>query len=117
MSTYRMVRGFCYLEPVGHVPYITDLEGKEAEEFGSVVSQAARAIKTATGANLVYIYIYGDHIPHLHVHLAPHVEGDVFVDDVVKSDVKLDESIMKQEELALLSDTISDKMSALSQRR
>lgn len=116
MSTYRMVRGFCYLEPVRHVPYITDLEGREAEEFGSVISRAARAIKVATGAKLVYVYIYGDHIPHLHIHLAPHTEGDVFVDDVIKSDIKLVKSIMKQEELVPLSGKISAGMNVLSKR-
>ncbi|MDG6969399.1 MAG: hypothetical protein JRN05_03390 [Nitrososphaerota archaeon] len=113
MSTYRMVRGFCYLEPIKHVPQVADLEGKEAEEFGPVISRTARAIKAATGAKLVYVYIFGDHIPHLHVHLAPHADGDVFVDDVIKAGVKPDERTMGQEELIPLSKAISDGMDTL----
>lgn len=113
-SAYRMVKGFCYLEPIRHIPHITDLDGKEAEEFGSVVSLAAKAIKSATGAKQVYVYIYGDHIPHLHPHLAPHVEGDIFVDDVIKSDAKLDKKMMKREELTQLSGAIGDGINSLT---
>jgi diadenosine tetraphosphate (Ap4A) HIT family hydrolase len=108
MSTYRAVRGFCYLEPKRHIPYVTELDGTEAAEFGLILAKAARAIKSATSAKLVYAYIYGDHIPHLHIHLAPHTDGDIFVNDVVRSDVKLDESIMKSEEVLSLSIKIRD---------
>lgn len=83
MSTYKAIRGFCYLEPIRHIPYITDLEGKEVFEFGPVLASAAKALSFATKAELVYIYIYGGHTPHLHVHLAPHKEGDFYVDDVI----------------------------------
>jgi diadenosine tetraphosphate (Ap4A) HIT family hydrolase len=110
MSTYRAVSGFCYLEPRRHIQYITDLDGLEAIEFGSVMAKASRAIKSACRAKLVYVYIYGDHIPHLHVHLAPHVDGDIFVDDVVRSDVKLDEGILKSEEVIPLSNKIREEL-------
>jgi diadenosine tetraphosphate (Ap4A) HIT family hydrolase len=111
MSNYKAVRGFCYLEPRRHVPYITDLQGREAAEFGSIISRVARAIKSATGAKLVYVYIYGDHIPHLHVHLAPHVDGDIFADDVIKSGTKLDESLLSRNEKSALAKSIGEKMS------
>lgn len=52
---------------------------------------------------LVYLYIYGDHIPHLHVHLAPHTEGDIFVSDVTRSDVYWDSSLLNSDEANLLS--------------
>lgn len=88
-STFRDVFGFCYLEPIRHIRYITELDGIEADEFGTVLSHITSALKAATGAKLVYVYIYGDHIPHLHVHLAPHTDGDPFTDDVIKGGVKL----------------------------
>jgi diadenosine tetraphosphate (Ap4A) HIT family hydrolase len=111
MSTYKQVRGFCYLEPRRHIPYITDLQGREAAGFGSIISRAARAIKSATGAKLVYVYIYGDHIPHLHVHLAPHVDGDIFVDDVIKSGTNLEESLLSHDEESGLAKSIGEIMS------
>lgn len=82
MSTYKSIRGFCYLEPKRHIQYITDLDGKEATEFGSILAMVSSAIKNATNSKLVYLYIYGDHMPHLHVHLAHHVDGDILVDDI-----------------------------------
>ena len=53
------VPGFSYLEPKRHIPHITDLDGREA-----------------TKADLVYLYVFGGGIPHLHIHLAPHRKGD-----------------------------------------
>lgn len=97
-TTYKSIKGFCYLEPKRHIRYITELDGQEADEFGSIMATLTSAIKNATKSKLVYVYIYGDHIPHLHVHLAPHNDGDNFVDDVIKSDAKLDESTMKPDE-------------------
>ncbi len=55
----------------------------------------------------MYVYIYGGHIPHLHVHLAPHTERDVFVDDVIRTDVKIDESTMETNEAIALREKIS----------
>jgi diadenosine tetraphosphate (Ap4A) HIT family hydrolase len=98
MSTFSEVRGFCYLEPIKHIEYITDLDGKEADEFGKILSFASKAIKKATGAKLVYVYIFGDHVPHLHVHLAPHFDGDNYVDDVIKSEINIREDVMRDEE-------------------
>ena len=45
-----------------------------------------------------YVYIFGDHIPHLHVHLAPHFDGDNYADDVIKSGINISEIVMRDEE-------------------
>ncbi len=68
--------GFSYLEPKRHIPHLTDLDGEEARTFGPVIGRISRGLKAATNAEIVYVYIFGDGIPHLHVHLAPHREGD-----------------------------------------
>lgn len=83
-SLVAEVPGFCYLEPVRHVPHITDLEGREAATFGVVLSRVSAALKQATGAELVYVYVFGGGIPHLHVHLAPHTEGDALSEQMVR---------------------------------
>lgn len=111
MSLYSSVKGFCYLEPKRHIRYITELDGREAKEFGMVMSHTSRAIKRAIGAKLVYVYIYGDHIPHLHVHLAPHVEGDIFYDDVIKKDVAFSQELMTSPVVDELSAAIRDNLS------
>ncbi len=105
-TTYSGVRGLCYLEPKRHVSYITELDGAEAAEFGTVLASVCRSLKSAAGAELVYVYIYGGHIPHLHVHLAPHTGGDVFFDDFVREGAVVSEARMSAEEVQQLSDEI-----------
>jgi len=70
------VLGFVHLEPVRHIPYITDLDGPEAATLGEVLPQSCAALQRATGAGKVYVYVFGDHVAHLHFNLAPHVAGD-----------------------------------------
>lgn len=85
VSTYTP--GFAYLEPKRHIPHITDLDGEEALTFGPVMAQVTSALKQATGAQLVWVYIFGGGIPHLHVHLAPHSEGDALSSQIIRGDV------------------------------
>lgn len=79
------VAGFSYLEPRRHIGDITELNGDEAETFGSTIAAASKAIKDSTGADLVYVYVFGDGVPHLHVHLAPHrTVGSPLVSEMIK---------------------------------
>ena len=97
MHMARGLGGFCYLEPLRHISYITDLDGEEAATFGVVLAKVSAALKRVTGAELVYVYIYGGTIPHLHVHLAPHRSGDAYCDVIVHGDV--DEAAWSPEEV------------------
>lgn len=81
------VAGFSYLEPKRHVPYVTDLEGAEARTLGTVLARTTRAIREATGAEVVYVYVFGDGIPHLHLHLAPHRKGDALNDHMIRGEL------------------------------
>ncbi len=112
ISRYSSVRGFCYLEPIRHIEHITDLDGREAETFGRALADAASSIKESTGSELVYVYIYGDHIPHLHVHLAPHRTNDIYADDVVKAGIVLDGKDLEQGELNNLVSSIREMMAS-----
>jgi diadenosine tetraphosphate (Ap4A) HIT family hydrolase len=67
------VSGLSFLEPKRHIPHIEDLDGREAETFGGVLAQTARALKDATRAERVYVHVFGSASPHLHVHLEPHL--------------------------------------------
>lgn len=79
--------GFGYLEPKRHVPHITDLDGEEAATFGSVLGRVSSALKAAAGADLVYAYVFGGGIPHLHVHLAPHRAGDALNSNIIRGEI------------------------------
>lgn len=81
------VEGFSYLEPKRHIRSILELDGEEARTLGEVLATAATALKDATGAEQVYVYVFGAGIPHLHLHLAPHREGDALNDAMIRGDV------------------------------
>lgn len=87
LSGRGYVPGFGYLEPKRHVPHITDLDGAEAATFGPVLARVTSALKEAAGADLVYVYVFGGGIPHLHVHLGPHREDDALASDIIRGEV------------------------------
>jgi diadenosine tetraphosphate (Ap4A) HIT family hydrolase len=37
-------------------------------------------------AERIYVYVFGDGIPHLHVHLAPHNTGDALNDTLIRGE-------------------------------
>lgn len=87
MSLVAEVLGFSYLEPKRHVPYITDLDGEEARSLGTVLARVTRILRDETGAELVYLYVFGEGVPHLHIHLAPHRTGDALNSQIVRGEI------------------------------
>lgn len=87
MSMDSYTHAFCYLEPKRHIPHITDLDGEESRTFGSVMARVTSVLKKITGTEVVYVYIFGGGIPHLHVHLAPHAEGDALANTTIRGEV------------------------------
>ena len=86
VSLCAEVPGFAYLEPKRHIPHITDLDGEEARTFGEIMARVTRALRDETGAELVYVYVFGGSIPHLHVHLAPHRPNDALNDQLIRGE-------------------------------
>ena len=87
MSTEGYTIGFAYLEPLRHIPHIEELDGPEAATFGPILARACAALKAATGAERIWIYIFGGGIPHLHVHLAPHRDGDALNSAMIRGEM------------------------------
>lgn len=87
VSLNSEVAGFAYLEPKRHIRHITELDGPEAATFGPAMARSTQELKEATGAELVYVYIFGGGIPHLHVHLAPHRSGDGLNDQMIRGEI------------------------------
>ena len=86
-SLYAETHGFSYLEPKRHISYVTDLDGPEAATFGPTLARVTSALKEATGSELVYVYVFGGSVPHLHLHLAPHSQGDALNDTMLRGEV------------------------------
>jgi diadenosine tetraphosphate (Ap4A) HIT family hydrolase len=87
VSLFAEVPGFSYLEPKRHIPHITDLDGDEARTFGAVMAYVTTALREVTSAEVVYVYVFGEGVPHLHVHLAPHRAGDALNEQIIKGDI------------------------------
>ena len=117
------VPGFGYLEPKRHIAHITDLDGEEARTFGTAMAASTRALKQATGTDVVYVYIFGDGVPHLHVHLAPHRTGDALNDRMIRGEIveeklpsgmtriiSLDFPPIPREDLSELADRVRKQM-------
>lgn len=68
-------RGWCVVEPKRHVADLADLTVEEAEAIGRLLRSVAGAQRAALGAEHVYAFVFGDGVPHLHVHLAPRYPG------------------------------------------
>ena len=61
---------------------MTELDGEEARTLGEVLARTTKALKEVTGAELVYVLVFGGHIAHLHIHQSPHVRGGPPIGDI-----------------------------------
>jgi diadenosine tetraphosphate (Ap4A) HIT family hydrolase len=75
-SVIAPILGFSYLEPLRHIPFITDLDGPESASFGPTLAAVTSLLKEQAEADIVYALMFGDHVAHLHVNLVPHRVGD-----------------------------------------
>jgi diadenosine tetraphosphate (Ap4A) HIT family hydrolase len=98
--------GFSYLEPLRHIRYVHELDGEESATFGPVLARCAAALKEATGAELVYVYIFGRGIPHLHAHLAPHTAGDALNESILRGE--FEEQALPSGAVAFVSKDFAD---------
>jgi diadenosine tetraphosphate (Ap4A) HIT family hydrolase len=85
------VLGFSLLVPKRHIPHVTDLDADEARTFGAVLARTTSALRDETGADVVYVYIFGTGVPHLHVHLGPHRAGDALNDQMIRGEIVTEE--------------------------
>lgn len=67
--------GYLMVEPRRHVARLGDLTDEEAARIGVVVNRLSHALRELEGADHVYSFVFGDAVPHLHVHLAPRYPG------------------------------------------
>lgn len=111
LSKYFAVKGFAYLEPVEHVDSLDKLDEELSKEFGVLLVKFTRILKEVFKVKLVYVYIFGDHISHLHVHLAPHSDGDFLFSEIVKPDVSFPEDLLNESEFNNLANRIQELVS------
>ena len=67
--------GYLFIEPSRHAAGLADLTDPEAQVLGSVLTRLSRALMVRENAAHVYAFVFGDEVPHLHVHLIPRYPG------------------------------------------
>lgn len=68
-------RGYLMAEPKRHAPALGDPTDEEAAAMGRATNRIARLQRDVLDAEHGYSFVYGDGVPHLHVHLAPRYPG------------------------------------------
>ncbi|MDO9546291.1 MAG: hypothetical protein Q7J07_06030 [Pelolinea sp.] len=63
--------GSFIVEPKRHIPTWAELNDAEAKGIGKVIRDVSKALKEGIGAEHVYVFVIGHHIPHLHVWVMP----------------------------------------------
>jgi diadenosine tetraphosphate (Ap4A) HIT family hydrolase len=67
--------GSMMVEPRRHVPGLEHLRDEEAQALGVWVARLSRALVAVLGADHVYAFVIGDHVPHVHVHVVARYPG------------------------------------------
>ena len=67
--------GHLLVEPRRHAPGLADLTDAEARAVGWWCARSSRALRDVSGAEHVYAAVFGDGVPHLHIHLLPRFPG------------------------------------------
>lgn len=61
---------------LGQSPWsFTTLQGSSAALLGQTLRRCDTALRASEGAEHVYVLLLGDHVPHLHLHVAPRYPG------------------------------------------
>ena len=67
--------GSLLVEPKRHVPGLADLSDAEAQRVGLLTTRLSRALMVSEGAEHIYAFVFGHHVPHLHVWVVPRHPG------------------------------------------
>ena len=63
--------GSFIVEPKRHIPTWAELNDTEADTIGRIIRNVSKALRDGLGAEHVYVFVIGHHIPHLHVWVVP----------------------------------------------
>ena len=67
--------GTLFVEPKRHIPGLAELTEDEAQRSGVLVTRLSRALKESEGAEHIYLFVMGHHVPHLHIWVVPRYPG------------------------------------------
>jgi len=69
------VPGWLVVAPRRHVEQLDELAPDEARELGPLLKDASAALRQAAGGEKIYLAVFAEQLPHLHVHLVARPPG------------------------------------------
>jgi diadenosine tetraphosphate (Ap4A) HIT family hydrolase len=73
-ATPETYLGHLFVEPLEHLPGLAQLSPEQAAAVGQAMRRTAAAL-IAAGHDHVYAFVFGNAVPHLHVHLLGRCPG------------------------------------------
>lgn len=67
--------GWMVVETRRHTPGLAEVSDEEAQRLGLLVARISHVLKNILGAEHVYSFVLGHHVPHLHIHVLPRYPG------------------------------------------
>lgn len=74
-KTDSLYLGWVIIELKRHVKELSDLTDEESAQLGRLMNRLAHALMSLPNVEHVYSYLFGDGIPHFHLHLFPRYAG------------------------------------------
>jgi histidine triad (HIT) family protein len=73
-----IVEGHSLIITKRHVNWFYELKDEEISHLFKVAKLVAEKIERAIDSDFVSLMIFGEHVPHVHIHLLPRTRGDIF---------------------------------------
>jgi len=67
--------GYLMVEPRRHARGVEDLLPAEAARLGPLIARLARGLRESEGAERIYVLVFGEQVPHVHVHIVARYPG------------------------------------------
>ncbi|MFO7872070.1 MAG: HIT domain-containing protein [Candidatus Undinarchaeales archaeon] len=65
-------KGHTLVIPKKHYETFLDMPNEEERELFGKVQEVSKTLKEKLGAELIFLLVMGEEVPHTHVHLIPH---------------------------------------------
>jgi len=67
--------GHVFIETIRHIPSLAEMTIEESNEVGRFQMIISKVFKEFFDAEHIYSFVFGDGVPHLHIHLIPRYKG------------------------------------------
>ena len=91
-------KGHVLVIPKAHHKTFLDMPAEEEKELFAKVQELSKQLKEKLGAQLMFLLVMGEEVPHTHIHIIPYYGGELPVGVKSQDETDLDEvlSLIKE---------------------